>query len=107
MIAGNAAWGETAANAPSYFVEEKYYQDNYPIENIGCYKTGEYEIVLVLGKSLAGFQLLYNLSSNWIVYKDMYEASKTQVGETDAWTTTYNSSLESTMSYGPYKMTSF
>ncbi len=107
VIAGNPAWGETAANAPSYFVEEKYYQDDYSYDNVGCYKTGEYEIVLVLGKSLAGFQLLYNLSGNWIVYKDMYEASKTQVGETDAWTTTYNSSLESTMSYGPYKMTSF
>lgn len=100
-------WGETEADALNYFVEEKYYEDNYPVENIGCYKTGEYEITLVLGKALAGFQLLYNLSGNWIVYQDMYEAAKQPVGETDAWTSIYCSSVETTMSYGPYKMTSF
>ncbi len=83
------------------------YEADYSFENVGIYKTGEYEIVIVLEKSLAGFNLLYNLSGNWIVYIPYYDACKTQIEGTDAWTSTYNSSVETTMSYGPYKMTSY
>ena len=107
VITGNPAWGETEADALNYFVERKDYAPDYDFANVGCYKTGEYQITLVFGKSLAGFNLLYNLSSNWIVYEPYYEANKKQVGETDAWTSTYNTSVETTMSYGPYKLTQF
>ena len=83
------------------------YEDNFPYEKVGLYKTGDYQITLVLEKSLAGFDLLYNLTSNWIVYEKYYEACKSQIGETGAWTSTYNTSVETTMSYGPYKMVSY
>ena len=62
----NANWGETDADLPNYLV----YDQTYPevgYETVGLYKTGEYEITLVLGKSLAGFNLLYNLTGNWLV----------------------------------------
>ena len=82
------------------------YPANYDFSNVGIFKSGEYEITLVFGKSLAGFNLLYNLSGNWIVYKDLYEAGMTKVeGSDDLYVTNYQTSLETTMSYGPYKMT--
>ena len=83
------------------------YEANYSFENVGIYRQSEYEIVIVLEKALAGFNLLYNLSGNWIVYQPYYDACMSQIGETGAWTSTYNSSVETTMSYGPYKMTNY
>ncbi len=107
VITGNPAWGEDDTYMHNYFLEQKYYETGYDFANVGIYKTGEYEFVLVLEKALAGFNLLYNLSGNWIVYLPYYDACKSQIEGTDAWTSTYNSSVETTMSYGPYKMTSY
>ncbi|MBR2335856.1 MAG: hypothetical protein IKA62_06525 [Clostridia bacterium] len=105
---GADGWGnEDESYAFNYFLEEVVYEDNYDFANVGIYKTGEYEIVLVLEKSLSGFYLLYNLTGNWIVYQPYYEAGKKQIGDTDAWTNSYCSDLASTMSYGPYKMTEY
>ena len=105
-----AGWGYPESIALQYFADEVYidwtYPENYDFSNVGIFKSGEYEITLVFGKSLAGFNLLYNLSGNWIVYKDLYEAGMTKVeGSDDLYVTNYQTSLETTMSYGPYKMT--
>lgn len=107
IVTGNAAWGETEADTFNYFAECEAYEANYDFANVGIYKTGEYEITIVLGKALAGFNLLYSLSGNWIVYQEYYDACKKQVEGTDAWTSTYNTSKETTMSYGPYKFESY
>ncbi|MBQ8509642.1 MAG: hypothetical protein IJ493_07020 [Clostridia bacterium] len=105
VTTGNEAWGETEDDLPNYFVYGVDYPEVEYDGTVGCYKTGEYQITLVFGKSLAGFNLLYNLSGNWIVYKDLYESCLKQEG--DAWFSTYNTSVETTMSYGPYKLVSF
>lgn len=106
VIAGNPEWGETAADIVNYFaVEDIRYEDNYSFDNVGIFASGEYQITIVLGRSLAGFNLLYNLTSNWLVNETLYESCLKQVG--DAWSSTYNTSVETTLSYGPYKLTSF
>ena len=107
VVTGNPAWGETEADAFNYFVIKTVYEDNYDFANVGLYKTGDYQITIVFGKSLAGFNLLYNLSSNWLVNKTLYEANLSKIGDTDAWTSTYNTSVETTLSYGPYKLVSY
>lgn len=83
------------------------YEDNYDFANVGIMKTGDHQITLVLGKALKGFDLYYNLSGNWLVYEPYYEAGKSQIGETNAWANNYCTSLETTMSYGPYKMVAY
>ncbi|MBR6668979.1 MAG: hypothetical protein IKL25_11590 [Clostridia bacterium] len=100
----NPNWGETAADLPNYFIVEKTYPE-VGFETVGLYKNDEYSITLVLGKSLKGFYLLYNLSGNWIVDVEMYDACLQQTG--DGWTSTYNTSIETTKSYGPYKMVGY
>ena len=105
VIAGNPAWGETEENAPGYFV---YGVDmpEVPYEGtVGLYKTGDYQITLVLAKSLAGFNLLYSLSSNWIVKEDLYEANLKETN--GVWSSTYNTSVDTTSSYGPYKLVTY
>ena len=100
---------DSIATGQSYFPGEVYYgfayADGVDFSTVGCYKTGDYQITLVFGKSLTGFDLLYSLSSNWIVNEDLYESCLKQNG--DVWTSTYNTSVETTLSYGPYKMTEY
>lgn len=105
VVTGNPAWGETDADLPNYFC----WGEAYPVveydNTVGCYKTGDYEITIVLEKALAGFQLLYNLTSNWIVNIDLYDACLSE--ENGVWSTTYNTSVDTTLSYGPYKMVDY
>ena len=59
------------------------------------------------GKTLS-YKAAYNFGSLPLVKEDLYEANKVAPKEgAKLWTTTYNSSLESTASWGPYKLTSF
>lgn len=102
---GSDTWGnEPIENLDLY----AFYEYTYPVAdfaNVGIMKTGDYQITLVFGKSLAGFNLYYNLSSNWIVKQDLYEANLKKDG--DAWFSSYNTSVETTSSYGPYKLVSY
>ena len=104
-ITGNAAWGEQdGTTLPDYLV----YANDWAVTDystVGCYKTGDYQITLVLGKALAGFNLFYNLSSNWLVKTDLYDSCITETNGVK--TSNYNTSVETTVSYGPYKLTSF
>lgn len=84
------------------------FSDAFAWENVGLLKTGEYEITLVLGNPLKGFDLFYNLAGNWIVKKDLYEACKKPVEGADGlYSSTYGTSLDTTVSYGPYKLTNY
>lgn len=104
-ITGNPAWGEQdGTTLPDYLV----YANDWAVTDystVGCYKTGDYQITLVLGKALAGFNLFYNLSSNWLVKTDLYDSCITETNGVK--TSNYNTSVETTVSYGPYKLTSF
>jgi len=104
-LINTANWGnEPAENVPYYMM----YDQTYPevgYETVGLYKTGDYQITLVLKKSLAGFNLLYNLTGNWLVKTDLYDSCLSETN--GAWTSTYNTSVETTCSYGPYKMSSY
>ena len=105
VTTGNEAWGETEADLPNYFVYEKSYAEVEYDGTVGLFKSGDYQITIVFAKSLQGFNLLYNLSGNWIVYEDLYESCLKE--DNGVWTSTYNTSVETTMSYGPYKMTEY
>lgn len=86
-------------------------------ENVGIFVgDNEYEIVIILEKALdllkedgsLGYKAAYNLSSLPLVHRATYEACKQEpVQGTTLWTSNYNSSVETTMSWGPYKLTEF
>lgn len=94
-------------NSGEFLFSIETFEDGVSYDTVGLYKSGEYQITLVLDRSLTGFYLLYSLSSNWIVHPDLYESCLSKVGDTDAWTSSYGTSAETTMSYGPYKMVSY
>lgn len=102
---GSADWGFETKEQLGYYVSYDFSYPEVDFSTVGIMKTGEYQITLVLSKALAGFNLLYNLSSNWIVEPKLYDACLTE--SEGVWSSTYNTSVETTLSYGPYIMTDY
>ncbi|MBQ2734305.1 MAG: hypothetical protein IJF33_00585 [Clostridia bacterium] len=98
-------WDNETKDDLGYYVTYNKTYDTFEFENVGIIKNDDYTITIVLEKSLSGFYLLYNLTGNWLVYEELYDSCLTKVG--DAYVSTYNTSVETTMSYGPYKMTEY
>ena len=73
-------------------------------DEVGCYKVDDYTIRYVTQAAIDYNYFLTSCTSNWLVYEDLYEAGKSQTG--DLVTTNYNSTKDTTMSYGPYKIES-
>ncbi len=86
-------------------------------DEVGIYAIeSENAIVLCLDKAYAllredgslSYQAAYYMASLPLVKEDIYEANKVAPAEgSTLWTSTYNSSLESTASWGPYKLVEF
>ena len=125
MHGADTAAAYDAAGAGDYayveWQEMAFKGSDYPVigfDKVGL-KVGENkdELIVVLDKPLEllkedgktlSFKAAYNFSSLPLVKRDLYEANKVAPKEGgQLWTSTYNSSKESTASWGPYKLTSF
>ena len=73
---------------------------------VGLYKVDDYTIRYVCQVAYAYDYFLTSMTSNWIVHEDLYESCKQYDSDGNYTGTTYNTSLETTLSYGPYKITS-
>ncbi len=102
----NPAWGETDADLPNYMVYDFTYPEVEWDGNVGIFATGEYELVYVITKPLDGFYLKYGMPSGYLVHIPTYD-KLTKVDENGSYTNTYNTSAETTMSYGTYNMINF
>ena len=114
----NAAYlevGKSYASAVSIFVENLVRDVKW--EEVGIYSIdSENAIVVCLDKSYAllkedgtlSWQAPYYMASLPLVHRAKYEANKkAPTGESELWTSTYNSDLASTASWGPYKLVEF
>ena len=110
-----AAYWVWADEEIPYFSVAEYTYPEVAWEAVG-FKTEGNAIILILEKALPllkedgslSYQAAYNMSSLPLVKKDLYEACKQepQAGST-LWTSTYNSSVETSASWGPYKLETF
>ena len=118
-ITAVADWGETAEDAKAYLLYDYTYPE-LEFDEVGLVKTGEYEIVIIANAPVSQpeFYMPYNLSSTWLVHKDIYEAAtkyydaennEVAKGSADAVSmkTTYCTKLETNASYGPYILTAY
>lgn len=105
VFTGSDIWGNETWDQLGYYVSITKSYPEVGYETVGLYKTGDYQITMVLGKSLAGFNLLYNLTSNFLVYQPYYDKCLTETN--GSWTSSYGTSIDTTMSYGPYKLVSY
>lgn len=106
VFTGSDIWGnETREQLGFYLSIEMTYPEVEYDNTVGLYKSGDYQITMVLSKALSGFQLFYSLSGNWLVYEKLYESCKSEVDGN--MTTNYCTSVDTTMSYGPYKLAEY
>ena len=104
LYADYSAHFETPDYAPYCVVFQVNERLGATFDEVGCYKVDDYTIRYVCQTALDLNYFLVSCSSNWLVYEDLYEAGKSQTG--DLVTTNYNSTKETTMSYGPYRIES-
>ena len=86
------------------FVEDGVVTET-PWEEVGLVKVDDYTILYITNLPIDEFNFYTACTSNWIVYKDLYEAGKSTSGDLTA--TNYGTSKDTYMSYGPYKLASF
>ena len=112
-VSGKGLWDQysslfTSGQYPVYYykVNENYnekYAETYDA-TVGCYKVDEYTIRYVTQAAIDINYFLTSCTSNWLVYQDLYEKGFDTTGSLK--TTNYATSIETTMSYGPYKLES-
>jgi ABC-type transport system substrate-binding protein len=83
---------------------------------VGFLKTGDLSFTVVLDQPLQllngdgslGYKAVYNFGDFPLVHEGLYERCKQQpISGSKLWTSNYHSSKDTTMSYGPYKLTYF
>lgn len=93
--AENPAWGENEGDVPNYFIVEKTWPEA-DFDAVGLFKTGDYQITLVLEKPLTGAELMRSLTGGWLIKQALYEANRAA----------YCTSAAATVSCGPYRLES-
>ena len=99
-------WGETAEDVRHYL---KYYH-TYPefdFENVGIKALSDTELLLILEEPMEGFYLYRSLMSPWLVHEELYNACTSYDKETGEYTNTYGTSVDTYMSYGPYRLDTY
>ena len=86
------------------FVEDGVYEET-KWDEVGLVKVDDYTILYITELPIDEFNFFTACTSNWIVYKDLYEANKKTTEGLTA--TAYGTTADNYMSYGPYKLASF
>ncbi len=102
---GSEVWGSEPQEQLAYYISIAYtYPEADYDATVGLYKVDDYTIRYVCENYYDYYYFLTSCTSNWLVYEELYEGGKETTGELV--TTNYGTSLETTMSYGAYKIES-
>ena len=98
-------WWQTEPNEElDFFITNYTYPQLAWEDNVGWFALSDTKLCFVMENTLSGFYLKYNLPAP-LVHIETYDACASVVD--GVYTNTYCTSAENTMSYGPYKLTSY
>ena len=109
-------WWQTEPNEELHFFITNYTFPETPWENVGLFALSDTELVVIMTNPLElldeegnmTYHCAYDFSGLPLVHKATFEACKqAPVEGSTLWTSTYNSSKETTMSWGAFKLESF
>ncbi len=103
VITYSPDWGETDVDACNYLVYAESFGET-TFDTVGLYKVNDYTLIYITQAQQDYNYFLTSCTSTWLVYEDLYEAGKDTTGSLV--TTNYCTSVDTTMSYGPYKLES-
>ena len=92
------------------FAEYENPDSGVTFENVGIEKIDDYKIRLIMDQSsaISYNDLMFSLTSNWIVKTDLYDRLSMTIAGTSLKATKYGTaSADNYLSYGPYKLTQF
>ena len=95
----------TEPNEELNFFEAEYSMPEVAWDNVGLIKVDDYTIDIVYDNELAGFYIKYNIGLP-LVNEGLYTSLLKQ-DENGVWSTSYGTSVDTYMGYGPYKMTQY
>ena len=96
----------TEPNEELNFFEAEYQYDEYPWEKVGLIKVDEWTVDVVYTTALAGFYIKYSIGLP-LVNETLYESCKKYDEETKVWSSSYGTSVDTFLAYGPYKFTKY
>ncbi len=102
-----ANWADTATKM-EWAYDELAVMYTYPEadwDNVGILADGDHALVFIGTKPLEGFYLYYSLTTGYLVNVELYDKCASEEG--GVYTNTYGTSVETTMSYGPFMLTAF
>ncbi|MBO4537379.1 MAG: hypothetical protein J5694_00735, partial [Erysipelotrichaceae bacterium] len=99
--------GPYAGYAPDYVFTVAGQSDytNATWEDVGLYKVDDYTLIYVCQTAIDRNYFLTSMTDNWLVDETLYEGGKETSDKLV--TTNYCTSMDTTKSFGPYKMSSF
>lgn len=109
-------WWQTEPNEELHFFVTQYTWPEFDFENVGVFSPSKYEIVVCFTTSESflksdgslSYLAAYEMASLPLVKKDLFESSLVAPSEgSTLWTSKYNTTLETTASWGPYMLTSY
>lgn len=103
-----AAIMESWEYEPVEYLDMAFYEEDIPetsFDQVGVIKSGDYELVIVLYSPMIPYFFKYYTGTLYLVNEELYEAGKQQTG--DMVKTNYGTSVDTYMSFGPYKLTYF
>ncbi len=103
FLNNSAGWGEDETYWTEYIYVDNTYA-SFDFSNVGIYKEDDLTFCYVMKTPLEQSSAWVSFSETWLVHPETYESLLDKSKE--PWTTTYGTSVETTMSYGPYKLTS-
>ncbi len=83
----------------------KYTAPEMSWDNVGIKALSDTEFVVILDKPISGFYLYYSFDTTWLVNEKLYKACETVTD--GVYTNTYGTSVDTTISFGPYMLTAF
>ena len=103
---GSDTWGNEPQESLAYYMYSGAMMPEADYDaTVGLYKVDDYTIRYVCDVAYSYYYFLTSCTSNWLVHEETYEACKATDPETGLITSTYNTSVDTTMSYGAYKLT--
>ncbi len=100
---GSDAWGRETAEDLAYYTAFPRTWPEAAWESVGLLKEDDYTLLYICAGETEEFDLLYTLSSPWLVYEPLYEKGRFDYGGRSY--TSYGTSVETSMSCGPYGLT--
>lgn len=108
-------WWQTEPNEELHFFITEYTLPALDFDKVGIKAAGDYEIIVAMTSPIVfiedgklTYHCPYEFASLPLVHQAKYEANKVApVADGALWTSKYNSSLDTTASWGPYKLTAY